>query len=294
MGPRRFRTRAGTATVSGCASTTDPTPTPPGWWPPTARTASSARRWAIGFPGVPVVERFLLADVHADIDLQRGGATSWLRGDMMLAVFPLPGIDLWRVMAPAPTGFGDEPARSGDRGLSRCAAGRRGGRNDSLRGVDIVVPDPSQAGGLLPSRPRPAGRRRRAHPQPIRRAGHEHRYRRRREPGVEARTGRVRPRRRTPTRLPTRPNDARSPKVCSDSTSGATEVAVGQGRASRLLRDRIAVPLMNQGWLQNLITERTSQLRVSYRHGPLGAGRRGSCPECASGDRVADRTLHSL
>ena len=45
----------------------------------------------IGFPGVPVVERFLLADVHADIDLQRGGATSWLRGDMMLAVFPLPG-----------------------------------------------------------------------------------------------------------------------------------------------------------------------------------------------------------
>ena len=30
----------------------------------------------VGFPGVPVVERFLLADVHADIDLQRGGATS--------------------------------------------------------------------------------------------------------------------------------------------------------------------------------------------------------------------------
>jgi 4,5-epoxidase len=64
----------------------------------------------VGFPGVPVVERFLLADVHADIDLQRGGATSWLRGDMALAAFPLPGDDLWRVMAPAPIGFGDEPA----------------------------------------------------------------------------------------------------------------------------------------------------------------------------------------
>ena len=81
-------------------------------WVVAADGAHSVVRKAmgIGFPGVPVVERFLLADVHADIDLQRGGATSWLRGDMMLAVFPLPGIDLWRVMAPAPTGFGDEPA----------------------------------------------------------------------------------------------------------------------------------------------------------------------------------------
>src|SRR4029077_1329090 len=82
-----------------------------------------------------------------------------------------------------------------------------------------------------------------------------------------------------------------------DSTSGATEVAVGQGRAARLLRDRIVVPLMNQGWLQNLITERTSQLRVSYRHGPLGAGLsrflpgiRIGDPGIRIGDRVADRT----
>src|SRR6478735_3019438 len=81
-------------------------------WVVAADGAHSVVRKAmgIGFPGVPVVERFVLADVHADIDLKRGGATSWLRGDMMLAVFPLPGIDLWRVMAPAPTGFGDEPA----------------------------------------------------------------------------------------------------------------------------------------------------------------------------------------
>ena len=75
-----------------------------------------------------------------------------------------------------------------------------------------------------------------------------------------------------------------------DSTSGATEVAVGQGRAARLLRDRIVVPLMNQGWLQNLITERTSQLRVSYRHGPLGAGLSRFLPGIRIGDRVADRT----
>ena len=30
----------------------------------------------IGFPGVPIVERFLLADVHADIDRPRDAAPS--------------------------------------------------------------------------------------------------------------------------------------------------------------------------------------------------------------------------
>jgi hypothetical protein len=63
-------------------------------------------------------------------------------------------------------------------------------------------------------------------------------------------------------------------------TSSITEVVVGQRRASRLLRDRIAVPLMNQRWVQNLITERASQLKVSYRHGPLGARRHASFLEC--------------
>jgi 4,5-epoxidase len=74
-----------------------------------------------------------------------------------------------------------------------------------------------------------------------------------------------------------------------DTTSGATEVAVGQGRASQLLRDRIIVPLMNTAWLQNQITERASQLRVSYRHGPMGAGRQRLFPGLRPGDRVADR-----
>jgi 4,5-epoxidase len=46
---------------------------------------------------------------------------------------------------------------------------------------------------------------------------------------------------------------------------------------------------MNRAWLQNLITERASQLRVSYRHGPLGAGRQRILPGVRPGDRVADR-----
>jgi 4,5-epoxidase len=75
-----------------------------------------------------------------------------------------------------------------------------------------------------------------------------------------------------------------------ETTSSVTEVVVGQGRASRLLRDRIAVPLMNQRWVQDRITERVSQLKVSYRHGPLGARRSRFRPGVRAGDRVGDRT----
>jgi 4,5-epoxidase len=56
----------------------------------------------IEFPGVPLAEHFLLADVHADLGLPRDTVAVWLRGDELLAAFPLPGLDLWRLMAPAP------------------------------------------------------------------------------------------------------------------------------------------------------------------------------------------------
>ncbi len=62
------------------------------------------RCMAVGFPGVPIIERFLLADVHADLDRPRDGVQTWMRADTMLAAFPLPGEDLWRLMALAPEG----------------------------------------------------------------------------------------------------------------------------------------------------------------------------------------------
>jgi 4,5-epoxidase len=74
------------------------------------------------------------------------------------------------------------------------------------------------------------------------------------------------------------------------STSGVTELVVGQGRMSRLVRDRIALPLLNRDWLQRLIAERASQLQVSYRHGPLGARRWHRLPGLRAGDRVPDRS----
>jgi 2-polyprenyl-6-methoxyphenol hydroxylase-like FAD-dependent oxidoreductase len=258
-------------------------------WVVGADGAHSAVRKAmgVGFPGVPIVERFLLADVHADLDLQREGATSWLRGDTALAAFPLPG-DVWRVMAPAPTEFGDEPAPEiiVDYLGARLAAEAGG----SIRSVEWVssfrihrrLADSYRRGRVLL-----AGD-----------AAHIH------SPlgGQGMNTGigdaenlawklALVVAGRADQRLLDTYEAERRPiaKGVLDTTSGATEIAVGQGRASRLLRDRLVVPLMNTAWLQNFITERASQLRVSYRSGPLGAGRQRFLPGLRQGDRVADR-----
>jgi 2-polyprenyl-6-methoxyphenol hydroxylase-like FAD-dependent oxidoreductase len=242
----------------------------------------------VGFPGVPIVERFLLADVHADIDLQRGGATSWLRGDMALAVFPLPG-DVWRVMAPAPTEFGDEPTADAivDYLGARLAAEAGG----TIRSVEWTSSFRIQR--------RLADTYRRGHILLAGDAAHIH------SPlgGQGMNTGigdaenlawklaLVVSGRADPRLLDTYEAERRPiAKGVLDTTSSATEIVVGQGRASRLLRDRVVVPLMNQGWVQNLITERASQLRVSYRHGPLGSRLSRFLPGVRAGDRVADRT----
>ncbi|MFG2533085.1 FAD-dependent monooxygenase [Streptomyces sp. NPDC048516] len=62
----------------------------------------------IEFPGVAVIERFLLADVRAVLPLPRDAVSVWLRADQMVGAFPLPGTDLWRIMAPAPAGTSED------------------------------------------------------------------------------------------------------------------------------------------------------------------------------------------
>ena len=66
-------------------------------------------------------------------------------------------------------------------------------------------------------------------------------------------------------------------------TTGLTRLVIGEGRGARLLRDRVFVPLLNRGWVQRQIAESASQLKLSYRRGPLG-GRRLVGPSL--GDRV--------
>jgi 4,5-epoxidase len=67
-----------------------------------------------------------------------------------------------------------------------------------------------------------------------------------------------------------------------------TRLVFADGPLSRFVRDRIFVPLLNRPLVQRLIAERASQLKVSYRAGPLahagGVAWRGVRP----GDRVPD------
>jgi hypothetical protein len=48
----------------------------------------------VGFPGVPLAERFLLVDAHADLPLSRRTIYVWLDADTVFGAFPLPGQDL--------------------------------------------------------------------------------------------------------------------------------------------------------------------------------------------------------
>jgi 4,5-epoxidase len=74
------------------------------------------------------------------------------------------------------------------------------------------------------------------------------------------------------------------------STAAMSNLVLGNHIVARLLRDRVIVPLMNKASLQRRVWENLSQLKVTYRNGPLGRqgwtwfSGQGPLP----GDRVPD------
>jgi 2-polyprenyl-6-methoxyphenol hydroxylase-like FAD-dependent oxidoreductase len=245
----------------------------------------------VGFPGVPLVERFLLADVHADVDRQRDAAFSWLRGTKVLAAFPLPGADLWRVMAPAPSDGSEDPgqdeiveylgARLGEEagGTIRSVVWTSTFRiqrrlvDDYRHGRVLLAGDAAHIHSPLGGQGMNTGMgdaENLAWKLALVVSGRAH------AGLLDTYTAERRP----------------IAKDVLETTSGVTEVVVRDGWATRLLRDRIAIPLMNREWVQRKIAERASQLQVSYRHGPLGARRWSHLPGLRAGDRVADRTCN--
>ena len=243
----------------------------------------------VGFPGVPLIEHFLLADVHADIDRPRNNTYGWLRGTQMLVAFPLPGVDLWRVMTAAPQGCPDDPGQDeiiGHLG-ERLAAEARGSINSiewtsSFR-IHRRLADTYRRGRTLL-----AGDAAHIH-SPL--GGQGMNTGMGDAENLAWKLALVVSGRADAGLLDTYQAERRPiAKDVLKSTSGVTEVVVGQGWVSRLLRDRVAIPLLNRGWMQRLIAEKGSQLQVSYRRGPLGAGRRAWLPGSRPGDRVPDRT----
>src|SRR4051794_25519993 len=94
-----------------------------GKWVIGADGAHSRVRAAAGieFPGVPRSERFLLADVRAELSLSRESVAVWLRGRELVAAFPLPGPAAWRLMTTAPETADVAPEAVLDVLLSRFA-----------------------------------------------------------------------------------------------------------------------------------------------------------------------------
>jgi 4,5-epoxidase len=242
----------------------------------------------IGFPGVPIVERFLLADVRAAWPLPRDSVATWLRGDRMLAAFPLPG-GLWRLLAPQPAELpGDLPARQRLSALLGLAAAEAGldpaavteAPWTSAFRIHRRLADTYRAGRLLL-----AGDAAHVH-SPMggqgmnTGLGDAENLAWKLALVVHGRAG---------AGLLDTYQAERRPVAAEvlASTSSLTQVMLGGGRVARWVRDRLVVPLMDAAWVQRRVWESASQLKVSYRRGPLGRGYPlGRAPR--PGDRVAD------
>lgn len=242
----------------------------------------------IGFPGVQIVERFLLADVHADLPLGRDTASVWLRGDEILAAFPLPGADLWRLMAPAPDDASDDLT-----GPELLAVLEH--RLHERTGWPPSVVRSAEWTSTFRIHRRLAERFREGRILLAGDAAHIH------SPlgGQGLNTG-VGDAENLAWKLALVAQDRAAPALLDsyqaerlpiaaevlESTSALTRMVLGDSPAARFVRDRVFVPSLKLGLVQRLIWEQASQLRVSYRRGPLAKHARRTL---AFGSRPGDR-----
>jgi 4,5-epoxidase len=278
--------------------------------------AHSTTRGLLGaaFPGAPVEDTFLLADVHLDWDLPPTGSYGWLHRDGLLGAMPMRADDagagpdasrdasrdgdgdsgdgiVWRVMAYTPgmdeRGVDEDTVIEEIQRALRVRTGRtgvtvRGSRWTSVFRIHRRLVDEYRHGRVLL-----AGD-----------AAHIH------SPmgGQGMLTGIgdaenlawklalvVRGRAGTPL-LDTYRGERRP--LAEDVlrvTTANSRLQLGEGPVVRLLRERVMLPLMNLPAVQRWATLTASQLGVSYRRGPLGSGRRPPLSRAPRpGDRVPD------
>jgi len=219
----------------------------------------------IDFPGAPVVERFLLADVHADLPLGRDGTGVWLHQDGMFAIFPLPGTNRWRLMADVSAEEGDVLAQ-----LSRLLPTRTGMTRANIGAAQWTSTFRIQR--------RIASHYRRGRILLAGDAAHIH------SPfgGQGLNTGigdaenlawklvLVAKGLAAETLLDS--YEAERRPVAKDVVAGTTvvtKVLLGTNPITKLLRDRLILPVLNRPMLQDRLLAQASQLSVSYRHGPV-------------------------
>jgi 2-polyprenyl-6-methoxyphenol hydroxylase-like FAD-dependent oxidoreductase len=251
--------------------------------------ASTTRRLVgIGFPGVKLSERFLLADVHLDWDLDRSGTTGWIHPDGMIGAMPMPDDTgrLWRVIA-------YDPGQPSDKPTEREILARLEKILPERTGRHVNIDDAAWLSMFTVHR-RLADTYRRGQVLLAGDAAHTH------APfgGQGMLTG-VGDAENLAWKLALVVN-GRANAALLDSyqaerrplatevlrgTSAVTKVNVAQGPIGRFIRDRLVVPVLNMPRLQRWVTYQTSQLWVSYRRGPL-ADRSLPFRKPRPGDRV--------
>jgi 4,5-epoxidase len=237
----------------------------------------------IGFPGAALIESFLLADVHADLPIGRDGVSVWLHPQGMLAALPLPGDDLWRLMADA---SGNETDVSSE--IGRVLATRSG-----MAGAQI---GPAEWTSLFRIQRRLVERYRRGRVFLAGDAAHIH------SPfgGQGLNTGigdaenlawklvLVAKGIADEQLLDTYQAERRPvAKTVVSGTTSTTKILLGTNVAARWMRDRVILPVVRSSVVQKRLFAVASQLSVSYRRGPLSSRARipvGLRP----GDRVPD------
>jgi 2-polyprenyl-6-methoxyphenol hydroxylase-like FAD-dependent oxidoreductase len=253
-------------------------------------TGSTTRKLAgIGFPGVRLSERFLLADLRLDWDLDRSGTTGWIHPTGMLGAMPMPDPDgrndLWRLIAYDP-GYDDKPSESEILERFRTILPERSERavgiGDaewlSLFTVHRRLADSYRQGRILL-----AGDAAHAHAPfggqgMLTGVGDAENLAWKLALVVTGLAG--------DGLLDTYQAERRP--LATDvlrGTSTVTRINVASNPLGRFLRDRVVVKLFNLSLVQRWTTYTTSQLWVSYRKGPLG-GRGTRKPR--HGDRVPD------
>ncbi|MEV0703423.1 FAD-dependent monooxygenase [Saccharopolyspora sp. NPDC050389] len=241
----------------------------------------------IGFPGVPLVDQWLLADVRADWDLDRTGSSGWFHRDGLFFAMPMrSGAEgTWRLMADVRP----SDATTSDDVLDRLQEllPERTGR------TDVKIRDVAWTSTFRIHR-RLADRYRDGRVLLVGDAAHIH------SPfgGQGMNTGigdaenlawklaLVAERRACPALLDTYQAERRP--LAEDvlrNTTANTKLMLADGAIARFARDRLIAPLANLAVVQRRATWLASQLWVSYRKGPLGS-RRGPRPR--PGDRVPD------
>lgn len=252
-------------------------------------TSSVTRSQAgIAFPGVKLSERFLLADVHLDWALDRGGTTGWIHPDGLVGAMPMPDStgrdDLWRLFIYDPT-LAQKPSESEILDRVKQVVPQRTGRA-------VTVGDPEWLSVFTVHR-RLADKYRHGRILIAGDAAHVH------APfgGQGMLTG-IGDAENLAFKLALVIRNLASDKLIDTyeaerrplatevlrGTSAVTRVNVASNPVGRFLRDHVAIRLFGLPFIQRWTTYTASQLWVSYRKGPLGGRGREPRP----GDRIED------